>query len=180
MLGCSYAAGGRAGLARRNCREGERPWYALTLNFDEAGRDEGSQPHGYPFTMNGWFVPPASAGGASRTGDPNVVMPPVEVRIGREDIRVSVDLPGIPRENIDVRIHNRYIEIIGIPPEEGPIEDGKPGYEGLYPDYRPNRRASGGRMPGDARARLRDGVLELWLPRDILLSGHGGARIPVR
>ena len=178
MMSIRRGFGGGNGPADEAGR-GERRAYVMTLSFDEAGRDRGNQPHGSPFTMNGWYVPPASAGGAPEAGGPEVIMPPVEVRIGREDILVSADMPGIPRENIDVRVNKRYIEIIGIPPEEEPGEDGGSGFEGLYPEYRPYRQRAGGLAPGDARARLRGGVLELRLPRDLLLSGHGGSRIPV-
>ena len=156
-------------------------WYALTLAIG----DEGKRPRGDswnpPIEMNRW-LPPASPG-TTPAGDrgQRVVTPPVDVRFGNEGLMLVAEMPGIPPDNIDIRVLPRYIEIIGAPAGESKPAAMVPSNEG---------RSAGGRFRewhppkdialGGARARLRDGVLELRLPRNILLSGSVGSRIPVR
>jgi len=158
-----------------------RAWYAMTLQFGEAGRDPGGQPHGSPFTMNSWYVPPASKGGAGKADDPHVILPPVDVRIGREDILLRADMPGIPKENIDIRIFPRYIEIIGTPPEdEDPGDEAILAVEGSHSKYRNTRGTHERAVPEGVRAKLVDGTLELRLPKEMVLCRRRISRIPVR
>lgn len=181
MFSYSRATGARGIPANIISRDGPRAWYAMTLQFDEAGRDREGRPHGSPFTMNSWYVPPASTGGAGKSGDSQVILPPVDVRIGREDILLRADMPGIPKENIDIKIFPRYIEIIGIPPEdEKPGEETILTIEGSHTKYRTTKNSPERTAPEGVRAKLVDGTLELKLPREMVLCHRRISRIPVR
>ena len=180
MLGQSRATSYNEGPPQESVQGNSRVWYAMTLQFDEAGRDRGQNPPTTPFSMNRWYVPPASQGGAGKGSDPNVVMPPVDVRFGKEEITLVAQMPGIPGENIDIRVLPSYIQIIGLPPDEAGWVDDYKTIESRLPESRRGRRFTGAVPPRGARANLKDGVLELRLPRSMLLHGRTRSRIPVR
>jgi HSP20 family molecular chaperone IbpA len=179
MLSTSQDADARAGPATEILREHPRVVYAMTLQFDEAGRGRGRTPPVTPFSMNKYFVPPASKVGAAKTPDSNVIMPPVGVRIGRDDITLVAQMPGIPGENIDISVLPRNIQIIGVPPDEDGQADDYPAIESHLPSSGRARLFTGAAPPKGARAVMRDGVLELRLPTRLVIPGRGRSRIPV-
>lgn len=164
-----------------NGRDDPRACYAMTLQFEEAGRDAEGRHHGSPFTMNSWYVPPASASGSGKAGDPHLILPPVDVRIGQQDILLRADMPGIPRENMDIRIFPGFIEIIGIPPEdEDPGDETMLAVEWSHSKHRNTRSSAERAAPGGVRAKLVDGTLELRLPKEMVLCRRRISRYPVR
>jgi len=152
--------------------------YAMTLQFDRAGRDEDKQPQVTPFSMNRPLVPPASEGGAPKGRD-QIVMPPVQVRIGPEDITLVADMPGIRGEDIDICVLPGAIRILGESAEDaGPGDQGWSQKMGFVGSPR-TRLFTGTAPPPGTRARLRDGILELRVPRRMVIQGKQPARIPV-
>jgi len=154
--------------------------YAMTLGFDEAGRGNGSNPPVTPFSMNRPFSLPASKGGAAAMPTPDIVMPPVDIRIGRDEILLVAEMPGVKGENIDIRVLPKYIEITGTPHEWDDATEDYQVLEAALPGSKRSRRYTGAAPPKGARARFRDGVLELRLPRRLVLPGRHMSRIPVR
>jgi len=155
-------------------------WYAMTLAIGNEGKAPRGDSWNPPIEMNRWLPPDALGRSTAGGRGLRVVTPPVDVRIGDDGIMLVADMPGIPPDNIDIRVMPGYIEIIGIPPEDdgpgtGPVPALYPGGPGALE----KGRTGGGAMAGGARAMLRDGVLELRLPKDFVLSGGGRARIPV-
>ena len=143
-------------------------WYAMTLAFEKAARRPQDGHFTTPFAMNTWLVPMSSGCLRDAREDARVVTPPVDVRIGNDEITLLADLPGILRENIDIRLLPRYVEIIG-KPAGAPLNNAeKPAREHIPV------------APNGAQAYLRDGVLEVRLPRQVLFSGRGASRLPVR
>lgn len=156
-------------------------WYAITLGIGsdaERRRDGHWDP---PLEMNRRLSPNLTEPEEGILGDRRVVTPPVEVLINDEGMILVADMPGIPKDNIDIRVRARLVEIIGVPPGEehrGPT--GQPEQGG--------RGHASGRMPNISsdhpfegpHALLRGGILELRLPKRALLRGDGQDRIPVR
>jgi HSP20 family molecular chaperone IbpA len=155
--------------------------YAMTLSFGKDGNGPKGEPWSPPIEMNRWLRPGGPGGSAAAGRHYRVETPPVDVRIGIDEIFLVADLPGVPRDRIDIRVLPRYIEIVGMPADEAPAAPGaiqfKDGAD--MAAVRNNRPQSGG-APGGARARLRDGILELRVPRSAILSGNGSGPVPVR
>jgi HSP20 family molecular chaperone IbpA len=154
--------------------------YAMTLGFEEAGGDRGQSPPITPFSMNKFFVPPASTGGAAQRPATNIIMPPIDVRIGPDVINLAAEMPGIPGENIEIRVLPNRIEIIGEPPDEMHPGDDLQAFEERLPVSGRARRFTGAVPPRGARAKYKDGVLELRLPMRLVLPGGKISSIPVR
>jgi len=151
----------------------------MTIQFDEAGRGDARRPQVTPFSMNRWLVPPASTDGPPRAAGLQVETPPVEVRIGPEDITLVAEMPGIRREDIDISVLPGAIKILGEPADDAQPADSGGKYEQGMPNAGRIRLFTGTAPPPGARARLINGVLELRLPRRMVLQGRMSARIPV-
>jgi HSP20 family molecular chaperone IbpA len=156
-------------------------WYAMTLSI---GSDPERRTDGHwdpPLEMNRWLSPDLAELGAGDSADRRVVNPPVEVLISDEGMILVADMPGIPRDNIDVRVMARLVEIVGVPPGDerrgtllAPEQAGRGHASGRMPDI-----ASAPSFEGPC-ALLRGGVLELRLPKGALLRGDDQGRITVR
>jgi HSP20 family molecular chaperone IbpA len=153
--------------------------YAMTLGFDEAGRRSHKTPPVTPFSLNGCYGLPAPAGGARPPAKMEIVMPPVSVRIGRDDIRLAAEMPGVLVENIDIRVLPNRIEILGEPIDKDRPSDDYEAFEQAIPGSRRERLFTGAVPPKGAIARFQNGVLELRLPKKMVLSGRRMSRIPV-
>ena len=154
-------------------------WYAMTLAVENDGRFAQGNDWNPPLEMNGWLS--QAAPGESLAGDrgARVVTPAVDLRISNEGLLLVADMPGIPRDRIDIRVGPRYVEIIAKPPRDdwpdGPADEGRPGQDAARGPMAAVEAAQGG-----PKAQLRDGVLELRLPRKVLLDDNTRGRIPVR
>jgi HSP20 family molecular chaperone IbpA len=154
-------------------------WYAMTLAFEKGAKKAPDCSRPAPFAMNTWLVPTAADRLRAARDDTRVVTPPVDVRIGNDEITLLADLPGILRENIDIRLLPRYVEIIGKPAECPKARDPAAARAGMTGIDGPAREQIPV-APNGAQARLLDGVLEVRLPRQVLFSGRGPSRLPVR
>lgn len=153
-------------------------WYALTLSIGNEGKGPGCDSWDPPLEMNRWLRPKSPGWDRAARRDGRVVTPPVDVRIRKDEIELFADLPGIPRENIDIRVLPRHIEIVGIPAGGDEARDSAVGAALKGPEW-PGHEIYPAATRG-ARALLRDGVLELRVSRNALLSGSGGGPVPVR
>lgn len=156
-------------------------WYALTLGI---GSDAARHRNGLwdpPLEMNRWRSPHQPGTTAGGLSDRRVVTPPVEVRIDDDGMMLVAEMPGIPRDNIEIRVAGRNVEILAAPPgvedhgrRVSPDDAGHVRAAELIPCRVPDPSLEG------PDAFLRGGVLELRVPKSVLLRGDGQGRIPVR
>ena len=95
--------------------------------------------------------------------------PPVSLWEGKKEILIAMDLPSVPRESIRVAVHHGLLEIAGSrqvrPPAEG--EHFQLKYiEHPYGKFRRMLPLPLGAHTDGLEARVRDGVLEIRIPRD--------------
>ncbi|MGD2055499.1 MAG: Hsp20/alpha crystallin family protein [Gammaproteobacteria bacterium] len=106
-----------------------------------------------------------STGAQSRSEPEIVLRPPVDIYEDDEGITLHADMPGVTREDLEIRVDNDTLLIEGDSPIELPE-----GMQPLYADVRSTRyrREFGlsGELDTDAiDASLNDGVLTLRIPK---------------
>jgi HSP20 family molecular chaperone IbpA len=156
-------------------------WYALTISIGNDGKQSRGDTWDPPLEMNRWLPPATHGGTGAARKDDRVVTPPVDVRIRDGELTLFAEMPGIPPDNIDIRVMPRFIEIIGIPAEPGggAQQEDRLMQRAIPPAAKQPRHRDGG-APDGARARLRDGVLELRISKSAMLSGRGKVPVPLR
>jgi HSP20 family protein len=92
--------------------------------------------------------------------------PPVWASYAAEALRIQIDLPGVPREALRIRLANGYLQVSGMRPF--PTTDGARGSQ--YTEQRFGAFQRTIPIPTDVspeqvRAELRDGVLMVQMPR---------------
>ena len=90
--------------------------------------------------------------------------PPVDIVVGTRSVRVIVELAGVPRENVRVRLKGRVLEITGR--REPPRELGDAHYhlaEILFGDFHREVELPWNADPDQVEAGYREGMLEIHL-----------------
>ncbi len=125
----------------------------------------------------------------SLSGVPSPEAEPVRLRAAPADIvdlggayRIVAELPGIPKEALEVTIRGPTVEIKG---EHAPEKEGAPAGEVLHRErtYRGFYRSFELPEPvvaKDATAKLVNGLLELDLPKEHPTAGPGEIKVPVQ
>jgi HSP20 family protein len=95
--------------------------------------------------------------------------PPVSLWEGKDEVVITVDIPGVPREAVQVTVNRGLIEIAGARQVRAPEED--PGstlkyLEHPFGKFRRTLPLPLGAHTEGLEARVKDGVLEIWIPRD--------------
>jgi HSP20 family protein len=95
--------------------------------------------------------------------------PSISLWEGKDEVVVTVDLPGVTREAVQVTVNQGVLEVSGArqarPPQDG--EGLEPRYvEHPYGKFRRTIPLPLGAHTDGLEARLREGVLELRIPRD--------------
>ncbi len=91
------------------------------------------------------------------------ITPPVDIYETGEGLIVKADLPGVSRENLDVRVENNLLTLRGKPAHTAP---GEPVYReyglvNFFRQFELNERVDQSRISAD----LKHGVLTLHLPK---------------
>jgi HSP20 family molecular chaperone IbpA len=95
--------------------------------------------------------------------------PPGSLWEGKSEVLITLDVPGVPREAIQVTVHRGLLEITGARPVRAPEEDGGSTLKVLeHPSgkFRRTLPLPLGAHTEGLEARVRDGVLEIRIPRD--------------
>jgi len=109
---------------------------------------------------------PTTAGVAA----PSSWTPPLCAAEGESEVLLCLDLPGVTRERVDVRVQGNTVTVSGqssSPMHEGlrlRINEGPAGY------FHRTIPLPAGTNPETVKARLRDGVLEIRAPREVSQS----------
>ena len=114
---------------------------------------------------------------ASHFADPEWA-PAVDLVVTGRSARVIVDLAGVPREQVRVRLHGKVLEISGH--REPPHERGEAHYhlaEILFGDFKRSVELPWEADPERVEARYRDGMLEIHI---LPVATAGTRRIPVK
>jgi HSP20 family protein len=110
----------------------------------------------------------------------NLWAPEVEVREEENQLRISVDLPGIPKENVKVDVQAGALTIQGERREERSEGDEKQGYrrsERRYGSFYRSIPLPEGADAENAQAQMKEGVLEITLP---LAQRSKGRRLEIK
>lgn len=95
--------------------------------------------------------------------------PPVSLWEGKTEMVVTLDVPGVPRDAIQVTVNRGLLEITGARQVRAPEEEGSFTLKYMEHPFGKFRRTLplpvGARTEG-LEARVRDGVLEIRIPRD--------------
>jgi HSP20 family protein len=119
---------------------------------------------------------------AAHFADP-VWSPPADLVVSKQDARVLLELAGVPRESIQVRIRGRVLEVSGR--REAPQEPGDAHYhraEIFFGDFRRLVELPWDADPSNIEAQLKDGMLRVRVLRapapqatEIEIEGSGEA-----
>ena len=95
--------------------------------------------------------------------------PPIALWEGKNEVLITVDLPGVPRESVQVEVSLGVLVITGQRQIRAPEE--KEPFQLRYVEhpigkFRRTLPLPLGAHTDGLEARMRDGVLELWIPRD--------------
>jgi len=105
--------------------------------------------------------------GNPRAGNP--WSPPVSLWEGKSEVVVTLDIPGVPREAVQVTVSQGLLEVAGSrpvrPPEEGPRFQLRH-IEYIHGTFRRTIPLPLGARTDGLEARVKDGVLEIRVPRD--------------
>ena len=101
---------------------------------------------------------------------PSAWTPPLCACEGDLEVLLCLDLPGVPRERIDVRLQGSAVTVSG--QRSSPVQEGlklriNEGPTGFFHRTIP---LPAGTNPEAIKARLRDGVLEIRAPREVSQS----------
>jgi HSP20 family protein len=123
--------------------------------------------HGRPFARS-----------ARQPSLPNLWAPEVEICEEGNQLRVSVDLPGVPKDGVKVDIHEGMLTIQGERREErteGGKEQGFRRSERRYGSFYRSIPLPDGANAEEAQARMKEGVLEIVVP----LAQRQGRRLQI-
>ena len=106
-----------------------------------------------------------TTGAPSRNEPQTVLRPPVDIYEDDEGITLHADMPGVTREDLEIRVDNDTLLIEGDSPIELPE-----GMQPLYADVRSTRYRREFGLSGELDteaidASLKDGVLSLRIPK---------------
>ena len=110
----------------------------------------------------------------------NLWAPEVEVTQDESQLRISVDLPGISKDNVKVDVREGALTIQGERREERNEGDEKQGYrrsERRYGSFYRSIPLPEGADAENARAQMKEGVLEITLP---LAQRARGRRLEIK
>ena len=96
-------------------------------------------------------------------------VPSVDVTEENGEIRVKAEMPGLEEKDINVTIENGILSISGEKKEEKKEEDKERNYilsERSFGSFKRQIRLPDDVKSGDVKAKFRNGVLEITLPRD--------------
>ena len=116
--------------------------------------------------------------GSSPTATPGYA-PPVAVWESDKEVVVFFDVPGVPRDRIEVAVQNNVLVISGSRPT--PIGNGhrlRFGERAIGP-FRRGVPLPVGLKLSELNARLRDGVLEVIIPRDAAAGINNPRPVPI-
>jgi len=96
--------------------------------------------------------------------------PPISLWEGSDEVLISVDLPGVPRDAVRVAVGRGFLEITGSR-QDRPGKNGDP-FELKYAEHPFGKFRRTIPLPLDARtdqlqAQMRDGLLEIHIPREL-------------
>jgi HSP20 family protein len=98
---------------------------------------------------------------------PSAFSPPADVIITDDGVTVAMDVPGIPADKLDIELENDILTVRGERPT--PYSDETRGAvrraERSFGRFERSLRVPRGLDPDSIQARLRDGVLTLYLPK---------------
>ncbi|HET9863791.1 MAG TPA: Hsp20/alpha crystallin family protein [Steroidobacteraceae bacterium] len=118
-------------------------------------------------------------GGGPRGGAPEIWAPRVDVRQRGEDLTITAELPGVPRDAIQIEASEDGIAISGERQETRQEGDRERGYqlsERSYGSFYRDIPLPEGADVEQAKASMRDGVLEITVP---LRPGQGRRQIAI-
>ncbi|MCC2675545.1 MAG: heat shock protein Hsp20 [Ramlibacter sp.] len=106
----------------------------------------------------------APANGTNQAPQPHVV-PPVDVFENESSITLLADLPGVPRDQLDVRVDGETLVLEATAATAGPENLQLVHGEAQIPTYRRQFTLSRELDASRIEAQLRDGVLRLTIPK---------------
>jgi len=115
-----------------------------------------------------------------RQSEIGVRMPYADIIDRKNEIVVSAEMPGIPRENVEVRVDENSVEISG--ESEQSTEDEDAGYyrkERAYTSFYRHIPLPEEIKPDAVKARMKNGVLEIVLPKKVPSKEEKKRRIKV-
>jgi len=97
--------------------------------------------------------------------------PPVSLWEGKSEVLITLDVPGVPREAIQVTVNRGLLEITGSRQVRTSEDDKDNRFQVKYLEhpfgkFRRTLPLPLGAHSEGLEARLKDGVLEIWIPRD--------------
>ena len=95
--------------------------------------------------------------------------PTVSLWEGKNEVLVTLDVPGVPREAIQVTVNRGVLEITGsrqVRPSEDENRFQLKYLEHSFGKFRRTLPLPPGAHTEGLEARMKDGVLEIWIPRD--------------
>jgi HSP20 family protein len=101
---------------------------------------------------------------SAKTAQPFVI-PPVDIYEDESGITLLADLPGVPRENLNVRIDGESLQIEATASTAGPQNMELVYGEAQVPSFRRRFTLSRELDTGRIEAQLKDGVLTLTIPK---------------
>jgi len=168
-------------LAERAARR-EELWTELDRRFDDMRRDLQSTFWGSPLALAPWMPSTAHLFPELRVPEAmETLAPRVDIRDNGGALVITADMPGIPRENIDISVDRNMVEISG--EAEHSEAEKKEGYMRQERSYQRFYRALP--LPDEvvadkAEACVKDGVLEITLPKKTPTPEGGKKRVNVK
>lgn len=128
--------------------------------------------------INAWQMPYGASGiGPQQVAWPNARLPPTDIVDEGAELVCQVELPGVKPENIDVAAHGRALLVTAQAEPDIDLGALVQAERGLQVTYRRSILLPTTVQPSGAKARLRDGVLTINLPK--VDATEGTRRIPV-
>ena len=90
-------------------------------------------------------------------------LPPVDIFEDEASFSLLMDLPGFAKENVDIRVENQQIQIVGFraPPEKGALKY----TERVHGKFTRNFSIPAEANPGGINAQFENGVLIIQIPK---------------
>jgi len=128
---------------------------------------------------------PVSQGEASESGEPagSTFMPRVDIREEKESVVLSAELPGVPKENLNIELKDGVLTVTGEKKAERTDEEkGFYRSERIFGSFKRSFKVPDVVDPEQIAADYSDGVLTLTLPkkpeaspRQIAIGGQNGS-----